>query len=379
MQQKFYYLFMKKCPELKYFDMMSIKHQIFYIPEAMVRLESLCELRCDTIIDSSYFYGLSQFCKYIQRLLIVSMNPKPNHGIIKLIEVQKKLKHFEWVDNFDDDYTDYDYDPYEELLLALEKKAESLNYLKIVFFYLCNYEHTLFQDMLPKFDKLKVLIIDDYISFDEKQLEKLKLHELEVLNIERNKINVISSIIENSGRRLKKVLFDPNNIKYEPFNFNEGSLINFIRKIYENCPLIEYLSIAFSPSEEHFVELEKLLKICKNLKSLLLIIIFDNEEDTYEDYLKNGKELLKMLIRSSPNNFKEIRFCYKFKFSSEILKEFLEKWNGRHAITLFTTENLGENYIYKELTNKYKRDGVIKDFKYLPYVDLTEYITEICF
>ncbi|CAG8643585.1 8160_t:CDS:2 [Rhizophagus irregularis] len=326
---------MKKCPELKYFDMMSIKHQIFYIPEAMVRLESLCELRCDTIIDSSYFYGLSQFCKYIQRLLIVSMNPKPNHGIIKLIEVQKKLKHFEW--------------------------------------------HTLFQDMLPKFDKLKVLIIDDYISFDEKQLEKLKLHELEVLNIERNKINVISSIIENSGRRLKKVLFDPNNIKYEPFNFNEGSLINFIRKIYENCPLIEYLSIAFSPSEEHFVELEKLLKICKNLKSLLLIIIFDNEEDTYEDYLKNGKELLKMLIRSSPNNFKEIRFCYKFKFSSEILKEFLEKWNGRHAITLFTTENLGENYIYKELTNKYKRDGVIKDFKYLPYVDLTEYITEICF
>ncbi|GBC42536.2 hypothetical protein GLOIN_2v1764020 [Rhizophagus irregularis DAOM 181602=DAOM 197198] len=250
----------------------------------MVRLESLCELRCDTIIDSSYFYGLSQFCKYIQRLLIVSMNPKPNHGIIKLIEVQKKLKHFEWVDNFDDDYTDYDYDPYEELLLALEKKAESLNYLKIVFFYLCNYEHTLFQDMLPKFDKLKVLIIDDYISFDEKQLEKLKLHELEVLNIERNKINVISSIIENSGRRLKKVLFDPNNIKYEPFNFNE-----------------------------------------------------------------------------------------------EILKEFLEKWNGRHAITLFTTENLGENYIYKELTNKYKRDGVIKDFKYLPYVDLTEYITEICF
>src|SRR6266498_2992725 len=48
LQQEFYSLFMRKCPELKYLDMKSIKHQTFYIPEARTRLESLCELRCDT-------------------------------------------------------------------------------------------------------------------------------------------------------------------------------------------------------------------------------------------------------------------------------------------------------------------------------------------
>ncbi|CAB4477673.1 unnamed protein product [Rhizophagus irregularis] len=337
MQQEFYSLFMRKCPELKYFDMKSIKHQIFYFPEAMVRLESLCELQCDTIIDSSYFYGLSQLCQYIQRLLIINNDSKPNHGIIKLIEVQKKLKHFEWDDNFDDDFTDYD--PYEELILTLEKKSRKPQLFKNNFF------------------------IFVYCK-------------LEVLNIEQNKLSVISSIIENSGGCLKKVLFSPYNIKCERFNFNEDSLINFIRKIYENCPSIEYLSIAFSPLKEHFIELEKLLKICKNLKSLLLVVIFDNEKDTYENSLKNGEELLKILIRSAPINFKEIRFCHRFKFSLEILEEFLEKWRGRHAISLFTTEYLG---IYKELTNKYKRDGVIKEYKYLPYVDLTEYITEVCY
>jgi hypothetical protein len=66
LQQEFYGLFMKKFPELKYMDMKSIKHQIFYFPEARLRFESLCELRCDTPIDTSYFYGLAYLCQYIR-------------------------------------------------------------------------------------------------------------------------------------------------------------------------------------------------------------------------------------------------------------------------------------------------------------------------
>jgi hypothetical protein len=65
---------MKRCPELKYFDMRSIKHQIFYFPEAKTRLESLCQLECDTSTDSSYFYGLSLFVKALS-LLIGTQNP----------------------------------------------------------------------------------------------------------------------------------------------------------------------------------------------------------------------------------------------------------------------------------------------------------------
>src|SRR5205809_449478 len=63
LQQEFYSLFMRKCPELKYLDMKSIKHQIFCFPEARTCLESLCELKFDTSIDPSYFYGLSYICQ----------------------------------------------------------------------------------------------------------------------------------------------------------------------------------------------------------------------------------------------------------------------------------------------------------------------------
>jgi hypothetical protein len=86
-QQKFYGLLMRKCPELKYFDMRSISNSF---PEDKTRLETICELNCDTSIDSKYFDELSRFCQHIQRLIIVN-NRNPLRGIIKLIEVQKNF------------------------------------------------------------------------------------------------------------------------------------------------------------------------------------------------------------------------------------------------------------------------------------------------
>ncbi|CAG8711299.1 19905_t:CDS:1 [Rhizophagus irregularis] len=364
---------MKKCPELKHLDIKSIKHQIFYFPEAKTCLESLCELECDTSIDSTYFYGLSHFCQRIQKLVIINMDTKLNNGIVKLIEVQKSLKHFEWKDDFYGEFFTNDDDPYEQILLALEKKAESLNYLKIFYQYVENHDHTLLLEILPKFYKLKILIIEDYLIHNKEQLEKLKKQpypELEILNIEYNELNIVSNIIENSGGRLKKILFNPYDIiDFELYddNFNENSL-NFIRKVYENCPSIEYLSILISPENENFTELEKLLKRCQNLKSLFIVILNNYFDDTYEDYLKYGKELLKILIRSAPTNFKEIRFDSDFKFSLEMLEEFLENWRGRRALSLFTNDPIYIGEDYTELINKYKSNGVVKDFEYSRYV-----------
>jgi hypothetical protein len=364
MQQEFYSFLIKKCPELRYLDMRSIKHQIFCFPEAKAHLESICELKCDTSIDSSYFYGLSRYCQYIQRLIIDNIDPKPNYGIVKLIEVQKNLKHFEWKDDFFEDYLIED--PYGLFLLALEKKADSLNHLRI-FFRCINVERSLLRMILPKFHKLKTLIIEDgFLSFTEEQLKNLVYHELEILNIELSKLNVISSIVENSGGHLKKILFRPYDIidiELDNLHFY-GNSLNFIRKIYENCPSIEYLSIAFSPSKEHFTEFEKLLKICKNLKSLLLIIYSEHEDETNEKIIENGEELLKVLINSTPTNLKEIRFFDYFKFSLENLEEFLGKWRGC-ALSILTSDPLYEGEDYKRLINKYKNYGVIKDFKYV--------------
>jgi hypothetical protein len=377
MQQEFYQLFMKKCPEVKYLDMSSIRHQIFYFSEANARLESLCELECDSSIDSSYFYGLSRLCQNIQRLIIFNVNPKPNYGIARLIEVQKKLKHFEWIDDFYDEDLSEDQDPYKEMLFALEKKVHSLNHLRVLFRYVDYVGIALFHKILTKSYKLKILIFEECISFTEEQIEQLRMmtyHELEILNLEWNSINVISSIIENSGGHIKKILFRPyDTINHDYCSFNENSF-NLIRKIYENCPSIEYLSIVFPPPKKHFAEFEKLLKICQNLKSLSLIIRNVYKRETNEKILENGKNLLKILISSAPTNLKEIRLYDHFKFPLENFEEFLEKWRGRSALSIFTSDPIYEGKKYKDLIKKYKRDGVIKDFKRLPYEHQIDYL-----
>ncbi|CAG8746793.1 6558_t:CDS:1, partial [Rhizophagus irregularis] len=262
LQQEFYCLFMKKFQELKCLDMNLIKHQIFYIPEAKNRLESLCELKCDTSIDPSYFYGLARICQYIQRLIIVNVVTKPNSGIAKLIEVQKNLKYFEWTDDFDVDYfTD---DPYKESFLELEKKAGFLNHLILFFLHIDSFDYTILQSLLPKLHNIKTLKTNEFyfIGFtaDERiMLNTLVYNDLEILNIDYITIGETSIIIENSGGHLKEVSLKPYDFIYSQDNFSDESLI-FIRKIYENCPLIEYLSLAFLPCKNHLIEFEKLLQ-----------------------------------------------------------------------------------------------------------------------
>ncbi|GBB87420.1 hypothetical protein RclHR1_01390010 [Rhizophagus clarus] len=217
---------MKKCPGLKYFDMRSIKHQIFYFPGAKACLESLCELKCDTSIHHSYFYELSQSCQHIQRLIIDKININPNHGIVKLIEVQRNLKYFEW----NDVYNEYMVDHCEDIFLALGKKV------------------------LPKFFKLKTLISDDYISLI-KELEQLKkqayYHNLEILNLKRCDLNTFSSIIENSGECLKKILFRPHDII--KCHFMEILLFLFVRKM--DRPALSILTIDSTYMKEDYIKL----------------------------------------------------------------------------------------------------------------------------
>ncbi|RIA87409.1 hypothetical protein C1645_827831 [Glomus cerebriforme] len=181
------------------------------------------------------------------------------NGLVKLIEVQKNLKYFEWRDNFlDNNLTGY---PYEEIFLILEKKADSLNnliiYLKYHFF-----AHSLLQRIILKFHKLKMLIINEGVLIYKEQPKMLIYPDLKILHIDYITISAASSIIENSGGNLKEILL----FKYfkTENNFNEESL-NFIRNIYRHCPLVKYLSLLFSPSKEHFTEFEKLLKdqLCK--------------------------------------------------------------------------------------------------------------------
>ncbi|PKC70281.1 hypothetical protein RhiirA1_454965 [Rhizophagus irregularis] len=356
LQQEFYSLFMKKFPELKYLDMKSIKHQIFYFPEAKFRFESLYELVCDTSIDPSYFYGLAWICQHIHRLIVVNVNPQVYHAIAKLIKVQKNLKYFEWEDDYGLPTTGSD--PYKEILLALEKKVDTINHLKLFFIY----KDRTSQKVLPKFHKLKTLITD-FGPFSEEQLKFFIYRDLEIFEIDYYELKAASIIIENSGGKLKKIFF-VSSYELDDYinNFDDDSRI-FIRRVYESCPLVEYLSLVFPPSKEHFNEFEKLLKICQNLKSLFLIIYMNEVEPEKKLLLENGEELLKILIRSAPTNLREIRFLYDVEFSLEALEEFLEKWRGRPILSILTCRPIYKEENYVKLINKYKNNGIIKDFR----------------
>ncbi|PKC70279.1 hypothetical protein RhiirA1_454960 [Rhizophagus irregularis] len=361
LQQEFYNLFMRKCLRFRYLDLRSVKHTIFHLPESRLCFESLCELKCDTSINSSYFYELANICQYIQKLEIVNLSSESNYGIAKLIEVQKNLKYFEWTEDH------FRVNPCKEIFLELEKKADHLNHLKLFFQYFNHFDYTIIQRLLPKLHKIKSLIINEFSFINENLLKRLAYNDLEILNIDYITINEASIIIDNSGGHLKRVSLKPCDFLKCGGDFDEDSLI-FIRKIYENCPSIEYLSLAFSPSNDHFVEFEKLLKVCQNLKSLLLISPNIYRHGTEEIISKNGEELLKVLIRSAPNNLRELRFFNDFKFSLDVLENFLEKWRGRPALSILTSNLIYENYNYKNLINKYKNNGVIKTFRYEPSI-----------
>ncbi|RIA84718.1 hypothetical protein C1645_831840 [Glomus cerebriforme] len=376
LQQEFYNILITSCTELKYLDIRSINHQIFYFPKAKACLETLYELKCDTSVDPIYFYGLARICQNIQKLVIINNTIKVNHGIAKLIEAQENLKNFEWIDEFEEDY--FIEDPYKETLLALEKKADVLNHLKIYFQYTEGIEHTLPYEVLSKLYKLKTLIIEDFDYFTK---EQLVYQYIEVLRVDYITFNAASNIIENSGRHLREILLFKywDHYYYYDFgdNFNEDSL-NFIHKICEHCPSIEYLTLAFPPTKEHFTEFEKLLKVCQNLKSLILIILNIDERENSEKIMENGAELLKALIRSAPINLREIKFFDYFKFSLQALEEFLKKWRNRPALSLFTTDHIYNNeQEYIRLINKYKDNGVIKDFRFVSSIYWTFYYKKL--
>jgi hypothetical protein len=309
LQQEVYSLFMRKCPELKYLDIRSIEHQIFYFPGAKTRLDSLCELRCDTSIDPSYFYGLARFCNNIERLIIFNTVFKVNHGIIKLIEFQKNLKYFEWKDDFE--YFDEEFeDIYEETFLALAKKADTLTHFITNFQEEC--EITFPPKILSDFHSLQILKLNFHPIFDysyDEQLKKSDYSNLEIFQLDDfTLISTVSCMIKNSGGRLRKILINNYDIGEE--NFDEESLI-LINAIYENCPLLENLSIAFPSSDEHFVKFEKLLKFCQKLKVLVLSISninkILNSHNPHEKMSESREKLLKALTRSAPSNLREIR------------------------------------------------------------------------
>ncbi|CAB4494054.1 unnamed protein product [Rhizophagus irregularis] len=368
LQEEIYSLLIKKCPEIKYLNIRGT-YEIVYLPEAKIRLESLCELTCDTLIDPKYFYRLAHICQQIQRIIIINKNLKANYGTIKLIELQKNLKYFKWKD---EEYLSELLleDPYKDIFNILKKHANTLNYFEVKLQYYCgrhinfydiydDFDYTFLQYTLLELHNLKILDINSPIflknnDFNEK-LEKVAYRDLEILKIDFIEIYQVNYIIKNS-LYLKELLI--NDYHWDEDSFNDDS-INFIRTIYENCFLIECLSIPIFPLlENHFIEFEKLLKRCQNLRSLYFKdTYYKAKELEYGDYLSNS------LVKEASINLRVIRISYDIRFSLKAFETFFEKWKGRPAVSIHFDDYYfyHKNGLYMNLISKYKIEGVIKD------------------
>lgn len=82
--------------------------------------------------------------------------------------------------------------------------------------------------------------------------------------------------------------------------------------------------------------------------------------------------MLKVLISSAPINLKEIRFYNDFRFSLEVLEEFLREWRGC-ALSILTSDLFYERKDFKKLFDKYKNNGTIKDFICEPFISRINY------
>ncbi|RIA82696.1 hypothetical protein C1645_880906 [Glomus cerebriforme] len=357
LQEEVYKLLMRKCLEFKNLDMRSMKHQIFYFPEAMIRFETLYELKCNTSIDSIYFYGLARICHFIQNLIIFNTNTKVNHGIVKLIENQNNLKFFKWENDFDD-YVEED--TYDDIFLALAKKSNTLIHFVTSFREGSNY--TFPSEILPELYNLIILKLNFHPIFDSYYDEKFTISfysNLEILQLcDYILINTVSCIIKNSGGLIKKIIINSYDINY---NFYHDSLV-LLRSIYEFCPLIEFLSITFPSSKKHFIEFENLLKFCKKLK-ILDLLDANTIEESFDIKLLYGENFSKVLINSEPFNLREIRFCDYFKFSLFSLQSLLDNWKGGFLLTFLTSDPIYISDDYSKLINNYKNIGLIKDFR----------------
>ncbi|CAB4444191.1 unnamed protein product [Rhizophagus irregularis] len=237
LQEEIYSFLIKKCPEIKYLNIRGT-YEIVYPPEAKARLESLCELTCDTLIDPRYFYRLAHICQQIQR---INNNLNANHGTTKLIEFQKNLKYFGWVDDFIDDYFHFDWeqleDPYTEIFNILKKHANTLIHFEISlyfdYFYSINYDYTFLQYALLELHYLKILEINsprflDNADFNEK-FEMVTYRDLEIIEIDVIDIYQVTCIIKNS-LYLKELWINNFHIEKDFFIYILITLI-FIEKI----------------------------------------------------------------------------------------------------------------------------------------------------
>ncbi|GBC07735.1 hypothetical protein RclHR1_07660011 [Rhizophagus clarus] len=308
--------------------------QIHLIPGAKRCLSEIEFLSCNTNINDNVLIGLTEICKSIKELeLFIEMNNN-NYGIVRLIEIPKKLLNICLLT----DYPQYDESFYKILENSLIKHANTTQYFKTTIQPITK--------ILSSFVNLKMLELNGNFNAWNR-LENMSLPHLEILRAKSVPIRSLISLIENTDGHLIE-------IKVDGISHDEISNKRIIQAIYQNCPNLMYLKILARNCS--ISELEKLLINCQHLTGLFLS---SNTTDVFGlDYF------FEILARSSPTSLFKFKFNFRYRpIKLESLKSFFINWKGRYPMLLqFSRVGNIEGYI--DLIDKYREEGIIKNFDY---------------
>jgi hypothetical protein len=340
-------------------------HPIALYPNSYISLSQLSELHCNTSIESTVFYGLSQLCRNIEKLIIEGYNDE-NEGLITFIKQQINLRKVKF---YEDDDEPYAQGKCSRIGCALATKVSSIKELDIgktaITFPPALLED--FQDNLTIFkfginyDTIDAALADDL----ENVLRNISIPNLQQLIIYNScpPFDIVAKIVEKSKGDIRK-------ISIGDYDSDEDDDI-LISTIAKNCPKLEYLMIWVG---ENLKELTGLFKECKQLKGLVL-------QSIWTIILKrNVDELLELIYDSASKQLRKFKMIGDWEISKDVLEKFLDNWKKqeRKSLDLYITKSLickGKNY-YDDIISKYKEMGVIRNFGYEEYVDFDACIDE---
>jgi hypothetical protein len=320
-------------------------YKIYDIPGFEYCFSGLEFLRCDLDnIDNQILEGLTRISKTIKNLEFGSSNNNTEmSGIIKLIEVQKKLNNVYYLT----------YQRNETLCKSLEesliKHVDTIKYLKI------NGEPI--TKILLYFNNLISLEMDDSIcNTSWKHLENVILPNLKFLKAKRIPSKYLAKLIENTNGKLNEISI--NLLRYYDTNYKV-----LIQAISQNCPKLQYLMLMFKNRD--IIELEKLLINCQNLNGLIIVA---NKFDIEFDWSK----LFEILTKSSPICLFKFKFYfYRYRTLSRLdsLNLLFDNWKGRHPMLLQTVPMYSHINLekYFNLIEKYKEEGIVKKYENVLY------------
>jgi hypothetical protein len=352
-------VFISKCYSIKYLSsIISEYHPVYSFPGANICLSNLEELQCMSSSESSFFYGLAQICRSIEKISLLLFENNP--GIAHLIERQKRIKYLNiYVD--DNDYgfiNKYESksdkengdNTYRRISQALMKHADSI-------LYFTSWIDSSFPFFLfPKLTNLQTLkLVNDFYvkqSVFEKQLEISSFPNLQVLELSHISLYIAIKIIENTNGNLWKV-----KIKTDDFN----NSTEYIQAIINFCSNIEYVSLFIH--NQNLEELKKLLISCQRLEGIeLKIKMVDNVRFA-------SRKFFDILVRLAPISLYKIEIDLRI-FSLKTLDSFFNNWRGRKYLHLYPSITWGK---ISDSLKKYEVEGIVKYFTNNDFWDTDKY------